>query len=66
MFNLSTIAVFDSIPDPKPVAYINKHLRIWLHHQANNPSEDSLHLETIAAQVRSKSPQHLLSTTLHL
>jgi hypothetical protein len=63
IFHISILAVFDSIADKEPLHHINKHLRIWLHHQATNPSEGSLHLETIQAQVRSHSLSPLLSNT---
>jgi hypothetical protein len=48
--------VLDSIADPKSIAHIDFHLRLWLNHQANQPPDAALNLDTISAHVRSCSP----------
>jgi Ulp1 family protease len=65
-FHVSIIAVFDSIADHKSVNHIDHHLRVWLYHQANQPSNGSLNLQTIAAQVRSLSLTAFQTNIMHI
>jgi hypothetical protein len=51
MILLSIIAVVDSIASDKCVQHIDSHLRAWLHHEAQNPVDGALNIQTIAAQV---------------
>jgi hypothetical protein len=48
---LSMIAVFDSIASKKTAEDIHLQLSAWLHHKAQNPTEGSVNIVKIIAQV---------------